>query len=188
MKKIILSAIVILSSIIAINAQEDSNTSSDQQFGLKTGYSSFIAKAKVDGASGSDNISGFYIGAFAEFELSDKFNLQPELTFASFSQDGESSGVLLVPVLAKFKANDELGIYAGPQLDYLLNEEDSEGLKRIGLAFAIGASYDLSEEVFLDVRYAFGITDRLDEDLEGFEGFDVKAKINYLQVGIGYRF
>ena len=188
MKKIILSVILTLSLIIVCNAQNDSNAKSDQQFGIKAGYTSFIAKVKVDGASGSDNVSGFYIGAFAEFELSDNFNLQPELTFASYSQDGESSSALLIPVLAKFKANNELGIFAGPQFDYLLNEEDSEGLKRLGLGLAIGASYDISEQVLLDVRYTFGITDRLDGDLEEFEDFNVKAKINFLQVGLGYRF
>ena len=188
MKKITLSAIMLLFTVVAMNAQDGSSTSEEQQFGLKAGYSSFIAKVKVDGASGSDNVSGFYIGAFADFELSDKINLQPELTFANYSQDGESSSVLLVPVLLKFKANDELALYAGPQFDYLLNEEDSEGLKRLGLGLSIGASYDISEDVFIDTRYTFGLSDRLDGDLEDFEDFNVKAKLNYFQVGLGYRF
>ncbi|WP_430468358.1 porin family protein [Winogradskyella ouciana] len=188
MKKITLSAIMAFFSVIAINAQDETTASADQQFGLKAGYSSIISKVKVDGASGSDNVSGFYIGAFAEIELGDKFSLQPEITFANYSQDGESSSVLLIPILTKFKANNELGLYAGPQLDYLLNEEDAEGLKRVGLGLAIGASYDISDDVFIDTRYTFGISDRLDGDLEGFEDFNVKAKFNYFQVGLGYRF
>ncbi|WP_369992855.1 outer membrane beta-barrel protein [Winogradskyella sp.] len=188
MKKIALSVIIAFVSVIAMNAQEETNTSQNQKFGLRAGYSSFIAKVKVDGASASGDASGFYIGTFAEFELSDKFNLQPEITFANYSEDGESSSVLLVPVLVEFKANNELGLYAGPQFDYLLNEEDSEGLKRLGVGLSIGASYDISEDVFIDTRYTFGLTDRLDGDVEEFEGFNVKAKINYFQVGLGYRF
>lgn len=188
MKKLFLYTCITLLSIMVVNAQDDSNTSSNQQFGLKAGYSSFIAKVKVDGASGSDNVGGFYIGAFAEFELSNKFNLQPELTFANYSQDGESSSVLLIPILAEFKANNELGLYFGPQLDYLLNEEDSEGLKRLGLGLSLGASYDISDDVFIDTRYTFGISDRLDGDLEDFEGLTIKAMLNYFQVGLGYRF
>jgi len=188
MKKIILSIAVIISAFTNIYAQEDNDTSSEPMFGIKAGYSSFIAKVKVDGVSASDNISGFYIGAFAEFQMSDKINLQPELTFANYSQDGESSSVLLIPILLKFRASNELGLYAGPQLDYLINEEDSEGLKRLGFGLSIGLSYDISEEIFIDSRYTLGISDRLDGDLEGFEDFNVKAKINYFQIGLGYRF
>lgn len=188
MKKIILSVLFVISGLIVVNSQEDTDTSSSPQFGIKAGYSSLVAKVKIDGASGSDNVGGFYVGAFVELELSDKFNLQPELTFANYSQDGESSSVLLLPILAKFKANDELGLYVGPQIDYLLNEEDSEGLKRFGLGLSIGGSYDISEDVFLDAKYTFGISDRLDGDLEGFEGFDIKTRFNFFQVGLGYRF
>ncbi|WP_400080094.1 outer membrane beta-barrel protein [Winogradskyella sp. R77965] len=191
MKKIVLSVVITFLAFVNLNAQDDSTSNSNQQFGIRAGYSSFIAKVKVDGVSGSDNISGFYIGVFTEIELSDKFNLQPELVFSNFSQDGESSSIFLVPVLAKLKVNNELSLYAGPQFDYLLNKEDSEGLKRFGLGLALGASYEISQEVFIDIRYSLGISDRLDGDLvdfEDFEDFNIKAKLNYLQIGLGYRF
>lgn len=189
MKKIFLSIAVALIAFINVNAQDDSSmATSEPKFGIKAGYSSTILSVSVDGTSASEDVSGFYIGAFGEFSLSEKINLQPELHFGNYSQDGESTGVLLVPVLFKYKANEKFGLLAGPQLDYLLNEEDSEGLKRLGLGIALGMSYDIDENVFIDARYAFGLSDRLDGDLEDFEDFNVKAKFNYFQIGLGYRF
>lgn len=187
MKKTFLIAILLACFTLSSYAQDD-NDSKQSNFGIKAGYTSFIAKVKIDGASGSDNVSGFYVGLTSEIEVSDKFDFQPELLFANYSQDGESSSILFLPLLMKFNANNELGIYAGPQLDYLLNEEDAEGLNRLGLGVSIGASYDISEDVFIDTRYTFGISDRLDGDLVGFEGFDVKTRFNFFQVGLGYRF
>tara|TARA_R100001369_G_scaffold14013_5_gene28506 strand:+ start:4297 stop:4521 length:225 start_codon:yes stop_codon:yes gene_type:complete len=48
-------------------------------FGVKSVYSSIILKVSVDCSSGSEDLFGFYIGAFAEFNLSEKFSMQPEL-------------------------------------------------------------------------------------------------------------
>ncbi len=188
MKKLSLSIAIAILTLTTANAQDDTNISSEPTFGIKAGYSSTVLKVSVDGNSASEDISGFYFGFFGEFNMSEKIDLQPELNFASYSQDGESTGILLIPILVKYKANEKFGLLAGPQFDYLLNEEDSEGLKRIGLGIAIGASYDITENVIIDARYTFGLSDRLDGDLEGLEDFNVKAKFNYFQVGLGYRF
>ena len=188
MKKTLFFFILSLCFSLNSNAQDDETNSKSGNVGIKAGYTSFIAKVKVDGASGSDNVSGFYVGLTTEVEISENFDFQPELLFANYSQDGESSSILFLPLLLKFNANEELGIFAGPQLDYLLNEEDAEGLTRLGLGVAIGASYDISDEIFIDTRYSFGISDRLDGVIEGFEGFDIKTRFNFFQVGLGYRF
>ena len=89
--------------------------------------------------------------------------------------------------MLKYKANDEFSLLAGPHFDYLLNEDDREGLKPFGFGLAIGASFDITENVIIDARYSFGLSDRVD-DIEEFEGFDVTAKFNYLQIGLAYRF
>lgn len=88
----------------------------------------------------------------------------------------------------KYKANNEFSILAGPQFDYLLNEDDSEGLKPLGFGLAVGASYDITENVIIDARYSFGLSNRVEDNIEEFEGFDVTAKFNYFQIGLAYRF
>lgn len=186
MKKYITSTLLFALFTCVITAQDDSDTTNSTTFGARGGYSSLTLKVSADGGgSASEDVSGFYLGVFADIELSEKIELHPEINFGSYSEDGESSGVLLVPVLFKYRANEEFSLLAGPQFDYLTNEEDAEGLKRLGFGFAIGASYDISDKVIIDARYSFGITDRIDGDLDGF---DVEARFHYLNIGLGYRF
>ena len=186
MKKITLSAIVALFSIIVIKAQDDnSNTSKDVSYGIKAGYNSFVARASAEGNSASVSESGFYFGFFADFEVSEKFNIQPELQYVIITGDGDNGNVLVVPVMGKYKASEELSILAGPQFDYIL-DDDTEGIKKFGLGLAVGAAYDISDQFLLDLRYSFGLSNRL-EDNE-VDGVDVKLKFNFFQVGIGYRF
>ncbi|WP_439152163.1 outer membrane beta-barrel protein [Winogradskyella sp.] len=132
MKKFNLLVLATFLCVISTNAQDDSSSSTEPAFGIKTGYTSITLRVSADGNSASDDVSGFYIGAFAEFNLSDNLDFQPELTYASYSQDGESTGVMFLPLLAKYKANEQFSLLAGPQFDYLVNEEDSEGFNRIG--------------------------------------------------------
>lgn len=188
MKKIVLFTVVTLLGITTSNAQEESNLSSEPQFGIKAGYSSAILKVSIDNTSATEDVSGFYIGAFGIFNMSEKIDVQPELHFATYRQDGESSAILLLPVLLKYNPNEKFGLLFGPQLDYIINDEDADGLKKLGLGLAIGASYDINENVMIDARYVLGLSNRIDGNLEGFEEYDLKAKFNYFQVGLGYRF
>lgn len=179
---------MVVLTIMGIAAQDNSSPKSEAKFGIKAGYSSTTLRVSFEGNSVSDNISGFYLGAFGEFYLSEKIDLQPELHYANYSQDGESSAVLLVPVLFKYKANEKFSLLAGPQLDYLLNEEDAEGLNQLGFGVALGAAFDITENVIIDARYSFGLSNRIGGDLAELEGMDITAKFNYFQVGLGYRF
>lgn len=188
MKKLLFLCVFMFLLAVNAQAQDESSSKPEPKFGIKAGFTSIALNVNVDGTSVSDNFSGFYIGGFAEFYLSEKINLQPEVAYASYSEDGENSDVLLVPVMLKYKANDAFSLLAGPQFDYLLNEDESEGLKPLGFGLALGASYDITENVIIDARYAFGLSNRVKDDIEEFEGFDVTAKFNYFQIGLAYRF
>ena len=171
---------------LSINAQEDTATTSKQtKFGVKAGFTSFNIKASVSGISVSEDASGFHLGLFASFTLSEKFAIQPELEYVSVSESGESSSVLLIPVLAKLNLAEGFNALAGPQLDTIL-DEDTGGLKETGLGLAAGLEYFFTDNFFIDARYAFGLTDRLGDFDD--EGLGLDLKFNYLQAGIGYRF
>lgn len=186
MKKLVSLLAITLVLGVQLHAQEDSSNSSGAKFGIKAGYSSLSIRASYQGTSASENVSGFYAGGFAEFYLSETFNLQTELTYARYSEDGENSDVLLVPILLKYKPIEELGLLAGPQLDYLLNEEDAEFLKRLGFGMTLGLSYDITNNVIIDGRYTFGLSNRLEDN--PFLADDIKVVFNYFQVGLAYRF
>lgn len=184
MKKMLL-VVAIATFGFSANAQDDEKTSS-AKFGAKAGFNSTSLRVSFDGTSASESVSGFYLGVFGEFVLSEKVDLQPELQYVSVSEDGENSGFLLVPVLAKFNVTEEFNVLAGPQFDYLLDDEDG-GLNRLGLGLAAGLAYNIDENFIIDARYSLGLSNRTG-DIEELEGFDIKTTFNYVQVGLGYRF
>lgn len=189
MKNVLIIALIAFFGINLSAAQDDITKDSEFKLGVKAGYTATILKVKVEGSSATEDISGFYFGLFGDLALSEKFALHPELLYSSYSEDGENTSVLQVPILASFSPDGRLSLLAGPQFDYLLDEEDAGGiLKRFGLGLALGASYDITEKVIIDARYSFGLTDRVDGNLEGFEEFNIESYFNYFTVGLGYRF
>lgn len=122
---------VFLAAALALFAATDAQT----RFGLKAGYSNSVLnssdEAQLEGI-GMDKKekSGFYAGAFGEYQLTEKFALQGELQYAklggnysgSFAQDGMSFTMdmgfnidqIIVPVSAKYYVTPALGLTAGP--------------------------------------------------------------------------
>jgi len=188
MKKLNLFLSFLILTVFSTSAQDDNENSKTVTFGAKAGYTTIILKVKVDSESDSDDISGFYIGTFANIPLSQKLDLQPELLYSTYSEDGENTGVLQLPILLKYNVDDRFGLVVGPQLDFLTDDDDAAGIKRVGVGIAGGIAFDITDELFMDARYSFGLYDRLSSGLPGFEEFDVKTYFNYLHIGLGYRF
>jgi len=178
MKNYFVIALLAILTVTTVNAQEPS-------FGLKAGFNSLSIRVSAEGVSASESASGFYLGAFGDFEVSEKFNIQPELQFISISEDGENSSFIALPIMAKYKASEKFNILVGPQLDLLLDEE-AEGIKKFGIGLGAGLAYDITEKFILDARYVLGLSNRLDDSDLG--GVDIDTKFNYLQFGLGYRF
>lgn len=149
-------------------------------FGAQAGYLNMTAKATYDGSSVSESNSGFYVGALADFTLSEDFHLQPSVNYANV----EDTSFLIIPVMAQYHIQ-ESGFYlqAGPQGTITL-EETAENINSFGLDLALGAGYQINENFFVEAKYAFEITNRLSGDA----GDDVKYRVNTLSVGLGYKF
>ncbi len=126
MKKNIFTAVAVFAFGFA-NAQET-------KFGVKTGLNIANLSGDVEGAS---SLVGFQIGGFAEFKISDKFAVQPELMYSAqggkqsysesssgYSYSAESKiklSYLNVPVMAKYYAAPKFSLEFGPQIGFLLS-------------------------------------------------------------------
>jgi opacity protein-like surface antigen len=191
MKRIILS--IALFAFGFTNAQET-------KFGAKLGMN--ISNITSEGLSTSSLVGG-HLGGFAEVEISDKFKIQPELLFSMQGAKVEDSKTKLnyinLPVLAKYYVVDKLAVIAGPQVGFLMSAKEtfeSESLdakdfyKTISLSFNIGASYDLTDNIFIDARYNLGLSNIAKEitDEEFDETITPKIKNNVIQFAVGYKF
>lgn len=171
MKKIILS-------ILAVAAFGTANAQ-DIKFGVKAGanFSNFTGDADADGRT------GFYVGGLADFTISEKFHVQPELLYSmEGAKDGELD-FLKIPVMAKYYVMDGLNIQAGPFVGFKINAEEftDEFTKSLDFGLGFGAAYELEKGLFFDARYNLGLSNISDVD-----GVDVGTSA--FQIGLGYRF
>ncbi len=160
-----------------------SNVSAQTRFGLTAGYLDVTVRSTFEGVSASMNEPGFYLGALADFTVSEAFHIQPGINYGQI----EDSGVLFIPVMGKYYIpNSGFSLQAGPQATYLLEDTDEE-INAFGLDIKLGAGYDITNNFFVDAYYALGLTNRLSNEFTQVYG-DVKSKINSLTVGLGYKF
>ncbi len=159
MKKITFTVLAIAAFGIA--------SAQDMKYGIKGGIDMLSAKS----AYGSTNASGFFVGSFAEFEMSDKIVLQPGLNYHTASKDGINFSYVSIPVLAKYNMADKLNLLVGPSLYYSMDAADTEKTR---FNLGVGASYDISDNLSIEPRYDMGLTG--------------DTKITHFLIGVGYTF
>jgi opacity protein-like surface antigen len=173
MKKIILSSIALLAFGFA-NAQDGAS------FGVKGGldmvsYKYTFSDGEGGTVSGTESLTGFFVGGFAEFGIADKFMLQPGLNYHTASKkiDGVElkANFLSVPVLIKYEIAEKFNLMAGPSLFYSLESDDEDKTR---FNFDLGASYGITENFFVEPRYSVGLTG--------------DTKVSHILIGVGYKF
>ncbi|MFN4198616.1 MAG: porin family protein [Flavobacterium sp.] len=131
-------------------------------------------------------------GAKTEFnENFDGFNIKVKETV--------NLGYLNIPIMAKYYVSDKFSLLAGPQIGLNLSakakaeasfEEISfsetvdikDEVETLDLGLNFGAAYSISEKIFIEGRYNFGLSNIV-KDSDGD-----KAMNGVFQLSLGYRF
>lgn len=186
MKKSVLFAAALLITF-SVKAQEFN-------FGVKGGINvAAIGGNAYVGLRGFGSKISFHLGGIAEIPLAEKISLQPELLYSSqgtrwdFGTSGNSLKLdyINLPVLGKYHILKGLSAEAGPLFGFLIstNGQHQDRFKKFDIAFAIGASYKLNDNVFFGLRYNKGIANINDD---GFDGGS--SRNNVFQISAGYAF
>lgn len=170
MKKLLLVVIALFGIIYSSQAQE-------VRFGATAGYLNARGSVEADDITVSASESGFYLGAVADFKVTENFNIQPELLYAS----ADGANALMLPILGKFAISEKFNLQVGPQLVFSL-EDTPEDFSSVEFDIAGGIGYDIDDNFFIEARYTF----QINNSYTGSE--DIKLKGNYLTIGLGYKF
>lgn len=199
MKKVVFTIVLAILFVSGLQAQ------GDFKFGVTGGLINsnadvgFSALGLVNlGNINAVNKTGFYLGAIANVEVSEKFSIQPELTYASA---GDLSYVHL-PVMVKYYIIDKLYAQAGPQLSFSTNIDDIKGairdiegvigtnadlddvLKTVGVDIGFGVGYDILDNLSGQIRYSRELTNRYTGPLNN----SLKVRAANINVGIAFFF
>lgn len=194
MKKVLLLIAIVAVGFTA-NAQE-------VNFGAKAGLN--IANISGEGIENNDVRTSFHLGGVVEFEISDKFSVQPELVYSAQGAKTKFKGIdatmaldyLNVPIMAKYYIAEGFSLELGPQVGFLMSAKmkaevdgqsievdikDEFEMKSVDFGLNFGAGYKLASGLSFSARYNLGLSKVSDID-------DSTGKNGVFQVSIGYMF
>jgi opacity protein-like surface antigen len=187
MKKILGICLVILLVQTEVFSQTEDLFQQKALFGFKAGLNLGKLQTISNDFNSSISKSGFYIGSFIEFVQTEKFSMQPEINYSSTPyQVDDKVGYLHVPFLAKYKIVDNISLYAGPELQFLLSISNTDikekRYKKFILGVDVGADIEISENFLLEGRYNLGLS-KFDDI-----GIHTHKKFHFFQIGLAYKF
>lgn len=191
---------VVAFSLVATNAQ-------DIKFGAKAGLN--IANLTGDTDSSIDSRIAFHAGAVAEFLISEKFSVQPELLFSAqgakneYTEEGNvvkstmKLNYLNLPIMAKYYVIKGLSLEAGPEIGMKLSAKTKaeangvsatvdigDNIENIAFGLNLGAGYKLDNGLNFNIRYNLGLSNIA----KGSDNDDSSVKNSVFQVSVGYFF
>lgn len=186
MKKMILTAVVLLSSAATFAQRAVGTVSLKPQIGVVGATMTDVDNTKMK--------VGFTAGAELEYQVSDIFSLTGGVMYAQegVKQDGDikigkakfefkdpktNLAYINVPVMANVYVVPGLAVKLGVQPAFAVDKDGTKA-KGFDLAIPVGLSYEFAN-VVIDGRYNWGVT-------KVFDNFDAKNSV--FQVTLGYKF
>ncbi len=138
-----------------------------------------------------DSRFGIVVGFLAELPITEKWSIQPEFQYSNQGNDDKTLRVdyLQLPILLKYNFSYKFNIHIGPQIGLKIWEwEDNAGIEAdfntFDFAAVAGIGVNITENVFADVRYGFGLSNIIDD--QGIPG-GIDASNRNIQLSFGYK-
>ncbi len=169
MKKIIFFGLLIVASVVTLQAQENA-------YGVKGGVN--FSSLTGDDTDGVEGRTSFNVGVVGSFGINERFAIQPEIFYSGqgfgiedFDDVVTQLDYINVPILLDINIAQGLSIQVGPQIGFNINaqvtdgdeSEDVDDVETIDFGGAIGAQYKLENGVFFQARYNLGFTEIVTE-------------------------
>ena len=183
MKKVILTVMFLFCIQFGVKAQI-------MKIGIKAGvnYANFTS-SKLQ----TDALTSYHAGLVANFRLSEKFSIQPEVMYSTQGASYKNVvdevvdevkaelGYVSVPVLARIGLGKSVTLDLGPQFSWLAskNVDFNTEVKELDFGAAGGLSLKLTDNIFLQGRYVLGLS-------EIGKNADIKNSVG--QLSLGYMF
>ncbi|WP_299782481.1 porin family protein [uncultured Formosa sp.] len=131
---------------------------------------------------GNTHRNGFVVGFTAQYGVTDKFSIAPEIQFSAEGAKKEELRLdyLNLPVFAKYAITERLSVGLGPQIGLKVHEFE-DGFNNLMFSGIAGVEYVFFDDFYVDVRYSYGITNVYDDDQI------LEAKNSNIQVGLGIK-
>lgn len=203
MKKILVSAVIMLCCIVSASAQKGEKS---MTWGIRGGLNFASASYETDETSvKTKSRTSFHLGVIADFPQNDTWSIQTGIyltekgyRIGSGKEKTECKPLYLeIPVLASYRYNMkkdlQLQLSAGPYLAYGIGGNVSGGdedqsifgensnMKRFDLGPHLAAGLLISKEYYVGLAYEMSFINNIDND-------DITYKNKNLMLSVGYNF
>lgn len=125
------------------------HSQNEVNFGVKGGLNlTFFNVEEANFGANTETETGFYLGAFTEFEINKTFSLQPEVLYIGLSD----FKFINAPIYAKYEVANNFNLLAGPSLNYFFDFFSSKFKVRAD----ISASYNITPSLDAHMKYTIG--------------------------------
>ncbi|WP_378188067.1 porin family protein [Aquimarina sp. W85] len=178
--KLLLLCIAIICITTVSNAQMNS-------YGMRLGANYSSVNGDDIPEEFDDSRIGIAVGFFAEITLKKNLLFQPELQYSAQGNKEEDFRIdyIQAPMIFKYNVHRFLNVQLGPQVGLKIWEwEDSNNYKTFDFAAVAGLGITITKNIFVDLRYAYGLSNIVDED--NFASIN-DGKNRNIQLSIGYK-
>lgn len=157
--------------------------SQDTQYGVRGGLNISNLDFEPDADFQNLHRNGFFFGGFVDYGFTESLSLQVEIQYSAegAKADDLKADYIQMPIMFRFHLGDKFTIGVGPMAS-LKTWKNNDLFSTFTFSGIGGVEYMITDELFVDARYSYGITNILDEDFEGLE-----AKNNNIQIGFGIK-
>ncbi|WP_047545990.1 porin family protein [Psychroserpens sp. Hel_I_66] len=157
--------------------------SQEVSYGVRCGLNISNLDFEPDATFDNQHRNGFAFGGFVDYGISDNFSIQLEIQYSA--EGGKSDELradyIQMPIMARIGLGDKFTIGVGPMAS-LKTWEDRDGFATFTFSGVGGIEYMITDELFVDARVHYGLSNILDEDLT-----DLEAQNTTFQFGFGIR-
>lgn len=156
--------------------------SQNTKYGVHFGTNVSNMDYEVDGIRSNPHRNGFVFGAFVDFGLTETLAVMTELQYSPEGANVKDykTDYLNLPVILNYNIFGGFKVGVGPQVGLKIHKYN-DGFKNLVFSGVGFAEYMISDEIGIDFRYLYGISNVFDDDV------NLKATQGVMQFGFTYR-
>lgn len=157
--------------------------SQETSYGVRAGLNISNLDFDPDPTFRNDHRNGFAFGGFVDWGVSDSFSILTEIQYSAEGAKEEDlkAEYIQLPVLLRFSLGEKFTIGVGPMLSLKTWKKD-DLFETFTFSGVGGLEYMITDELFIDARVHYGLSNILDKDVNAFE-----AQNTTLQFGFGIK-
>ena len=175
MKSTVLTLLLIAFTSLSF-AQETS-------YGVRGGLNISNLDFDPDATFVNQHRNGFAFGGFVDYGISDNFSVLVEIQYSAEGAKADElrADYIQLPIMARFAIGDKFTLGVGPMAS-LKTWENKDAFSTFTFSGIGGVEYMITDELFVDARVHYGLSNILDDEIDGLE-----AQNTTFQFGFGIK-